>query len=98
MRLGSAKDVKMLFSHFAAALAFRCILLIQDAARQCPFLHFWAVACAFLSRPPVEKQNFASPDWHGIPSLSGVCTCIPQPHACETQNFASLLLFDGVYS
>ena len=25
MRLGSAKDVKTLFSHFVAALAFRCI-------------------------------------------------------------------------
>ena len=79
MRLGSAKDVKMLFSHFAAALAFRCILLIQDAARQCPFLHCRAVACAFLSRPPVETQNLASPDWHGIPSLSVSCMSIHQP-------------------
>ena len=35
MRLGSAKDVKTWFSNFAAALAFRCILLIHDAARQC---------------------------------------------------------------
>ena len=90
------------------------------------FLHFRAVACAFLSRPPVETQNLASPDWHGIPSLSGVCTCIPQPsssrdarscvscsafhsffvrslhvhsqpHARETQDSASLILFDGVY-
>ena len=25
MRLGSAKDVKTLFSHFVVALAFRCI-------------------------------------------------------------------------
>ncbi len=96
MRLGSAKDVKMLFSHFAAALAFRCILLIQDAARQCPFLHFRAVACAFLSRPPVETQNLASPVQPVIPSFSGSCTCIPQPHACETQNFASLLLLGSV--
>ena len=69
------------FSHFMCfcAIFFTYILLIQDAARQCPFLHFRAVACAFLSRPPVETQNLASPDWHGIPSLSGVCTCIPQP-------------------
>ena len=29
MRLGSAKDVKTWFSNFAAALAFRCILLIM---------------------------------------------------------------------
>ena len=35
MRLGSAKDVKTWFPNFAAALAFRCILLIHDAARQC---------------------------------------------------------------
>ena len=69
------------FSHFICfcAIFFTYIILIQDAARQCPFLHFRAVACAFLSRPPVETQNLASPDWHGIPSLSGVCTCIPQP-------------------
>ena len=35
MRLGSVKVVKTWFSHFAVVLAFRCILLIQDAARQC---------------------------------------------------------------
>ena len=27
MRLGSVKDVKTLFSHFVAALAFRCIFI-----------------------------------------------------------------------
>ena len=56
MRLGSAKDVKTLFPHFVAALAFRCILLIQDAARQCPFLHCRAFARAFLSLMLVRRN------------------------------------------
>ena len=89
MRLGSAKDVKMLFSHFAAALAFRCILLIQDAARQCPFLHFRAVACAFLSRPPVETQNLASPDWHGFLHCRAFARAFLSHPPVETQNLAS---------
>ena len=108
MRLGSAKDVKTLFSHFAVALAFRCILLIHDAARQCQRCEnvvFPLCRCTRLSlylqkkitppyhirkwhrfpffirtmRQPVETQNLASPDWHVTPSLSGRCTCIPQP-------------------
>ena len=64
----------------------------------CHSFYCQTVARVFLSHPPVETQDFASPVQHSIPSLSGRCMCIPQPHARETQDFASLLLFDGVYS
>ena len=43
------------------------------------FLHCRAFARAFLSHPPVETQNLASPVQPVIPSFSGSCTCIPQP-------------------
>ena len=46
------------FSYFMCfcAIFFTYILLIHDAARQCPFLHFRAVACAFLSLMLVRRK------------------------------------------
>ena len=64
MRLGSAKDVKTWFSNFAAALAFRCILLIHDAARQCQRWEnvvFPLCRCARLS---LYLQKKITPPYH----------------------------------
>ena len=45
------------------------------------FLRCQSFACVFLSLPPVETQNLASPGRYGIPSLSVSCMSIHQPPA-----------------